>query len=244
MQPFRKQRIKALNYQFDWGLVLTGQYGQWILDGVKVTLKISAVSIGFTMILGTLIAVMRMSKFKPFEWFSFAFVEFFRNTPLLIQIFFWYFGSYSILPDAWNTWLYDHDFEFAAGVISLTFYTSAFIAEEIRAGINSIPKNQLEASRATGLSFLQAYRFVILPQAFRIIIPPLISQSLNLIKNSSLVMTIGVMDLTYMARQIQSYSFHGFEAFTVATVIYLVISLIVSFSINMYNKHYLIQIKY
>ncbi|WP_320008562.1 amino acid ABC transporter permease [Maridesulfovibrio sp.] len=233
-----------MNYQFDWNLVLSGQYAQWIIDGVKITLQISAVSIVFTMLLGTAVAVMRMSKFKPLEWFSFAFVEFFRNTPLLIQIFFWYFGSYAILPEPVNEWLYDHDFEFAAGVISLTVYTAAFVAEEIRAGINSIPKNQLEASRATGLSFLQAYRYVILPQAFRIIVPPLISQSLNLIKNSSLVMTIGVMDLTYMARQIESYTFHGFEAFTVATVIYLCISLVVSLMINMYNKHFLLQIKY
>ncbi len=243
-RPSRKQRIDVLNYQFDWNLVLSGQYAQWIIDGVKITLQISAVSIVFTMLLGTAVAVMRMSKFKPLEWFSFAFVEFFRNTPLLIQIFFWYFGSYAILPEPVNEWLYDHDFEFAAGVISLTVYTAAFVAEEIRAGINSIPKNQLEASRATGLSFLQAYRYVILPQAFRIIVPPLISQSLNLIKNSSLVMTIGVMDLTYMARQIESYTFHGFEAFTVATVIYLCISLVVSLMINMYNKHFLLQIKY
>ncbi len=239
-----KKAGRALNYQFNWELVLSGKYGDWIIDGLILTLKISAVSIVFTMLLGTIVAVMRMSKVKPLEWLSFAYVEFFRNTPLLVQIFFWYFGSYSVLPEAVNEWLYEQDFEFAAGVISLTVYTSAFIAEEIRAGIFSIPKNQLEASRATGLSFLQSYRFVILPQAFRIIIPPLISQSLNLIKNSSLVMTIGVMELTYMARQIESYTFHGFEAFTVATLIYLMISLVTSFCINMYNKHFLLQIKY
>ena len=174
-----------------------------------------------------------------------GFTEFFRNnTPLLVQIFFWYFGSDAVLPKWLNQWLYEQDFEFAAGVIALTVYTAAFIAEEIRAGIFSIPKNQLEASRATGLSFIQGYRYVILPQAFRIIIPPLISQFLNLIKNSSLVMTIGVMELTYMARQIESYTFHGFEAFTVATLIYLIISLIVSFSITTYNKHFLRQIQY
>jgi polar amino acid transport system permease protein len=95
-----------------------------------------------------------------------------------------------------------------------------------------------------GLSFVQSYAYVILPQAFRIIIPPLISQFLNLIKNSSLVMTIGVADLTYMARQIESYTFHGFESFTVATLIYLCISLVVSITITMYNKHFLRQIKY
>jgi len=228
-----------LNYNFDWNLVLSGEYGGWIIDGLIVTLKISFVSIILSMLVGTLIAVLRMSKVKPLEWFSLAFTEFFRNTPLLVQIFFWYFGSDAVLPKAVNEWLYARDFEFAAGVISLTVYTSAFIAEEIRSGIFSIPKTQLEASRACGLSFLQAMRYVILPQAFRIIIPPLISQFLNLIKNSSLVMTIGVMDLTYMARQIESYTFHGFEAFTVSTLVYIAISLTVSLLMTQYNKHFL-----
>jgi polar amino acid transport system permease protein len=153
-------------------------------------------------------------------------------------------GSSTILPEFVNQWLYRHDFEFAAGTIALTVYTAAFIAEEIRSGVFSIPKTQLEASRAVGLSFIQAYAYVILPQAFRIVIPPLISQFLNLIKNSSLVMTIGVMDLTYMARQIESYTFHGFEAFTVATLIYLCISLIVSLLITQYNKYFLREIVY
>ncbi|XPV75009.1 MAG: amino acid ABC transporter permease [Desulfovibrio sp.] len=233
-----------MQYQFDWNLVLTGEYREWIIQGVILTLKISSISIILALIIGTAIAIFRMSKVKVLEWFALAFTEFFRNTPLLVQIFFWYFGSDSILPKSVNQWLYQHDFEFASGVIALSMYTAAFIAEEIRAGIFAIPKNQLEASRATGLSFLQAYRFVILPQAFRIIIPPMISQFLNLIKNSSLVMTIGVMELTYMARQIESYTFHGFEAFTVATLIYLCMSLIVSFAINVYNKHFLLQIKY
>jgi polar amino acid transport system permease protein len=233
-----------LNYQFDWKLVLTGEYGQWLIDGLIVTLKISAVSIFFSLIVGTIIAVFRLSKVKPLEWFSLAYTEFFRNTPLLVQIFFWYFGSDAVLPKAVNEWLYQQDFEFAAGVIALTVYTSAFIAEEIRSGINSIPKNQLEASRACGLSFIQAMSYVILPQAFRIIIPPLISQFLNLTKNSSLVMTIGVMELTYMARQIESYTFHGFEAFTAATVIYIAISLTISLLVNLYNKHFLRNLKY
>lgn len=233
-----------MNYKFDWELVLTGEYGEWIVEGLITTLKISAVSILLALLAGTIIAVFRMTKIKPLIWFSAAYTEFFRNTPLLVQIFFWYFGSDAVLPDVVNQWLYQQDFEFAAGVIALTVYTSAFIAEEIRAGIFSIPKTQLEASRAVGLSFLQAYAYVILPQAFRIIIPPLISQFLNLIKNSSLVMTIGVMELTYMARQIESYTFHGFEAFTVATLIYLCISLIVSFVINQYNKYFLRQIVY
>ena len=226
-------------YTFDFGQVVSGEYGQWLVSGLATTLKISGVAIGLSLALGTLVAVLRLSKVRPLVWASASFTEFFRNTPLLVQIFFWYFGSYSILPTAVNEWLYRQDFEFACGVIALTVYTAAFIAEEIRSGIFSIPKNQLEASRACGLSFLQAMAYVILPQAFRVIIPPLISQFLNLIKNSSLVMTIGVMDLTYMARQIEAHTFHGFEAFTVSTLMYLTISLIVSFGVNMYNRRVL-----
>ena len=226
-----------MSYQFDWNLVLTGEYGGWLIQGLITTLKISAVSILLALLLGTIIAMLRLSRVKPLEWFSLAYTEFFRNTPLLVQIFFWYFGSHAVLPKVVTNWLYALDFEFAAGVISLTIYTSAFIAEEIRSGIRSIPKTQMEASRACGLSFIQSMVYVILPQAFRVIVPPLISQMLNLIKNSSLVMTIGVMELTYMARQIQSYTFHGFEAFTVCTLIYIAISLAVSLVMNQYNKH-------
>ncbi len=235
---------RPVNYEFNWMAVLTGEYRDWIIQGLIITLKISAISIVLSLLLGTIVTTLRMSKIKVLEWICLSYIEFFRNTPLLVQIFFWYFGSYVILPDALNQWLYAHDYEFAIGVISLTMYTAAFIAEEIRAGIISIPKEQMESSRATGLSFIQAMSYVVLPQAFRIVIPTLISQFLNLIKTSSLVRTIGVMDLTYMTRQIESYSFRGFEAFTVATLLYIAISLIVSFAITVYNKKYLRMIRY
>ena len=228
-----------LAYQFDFGLVVSGQYGEWIAEGLAVTLKISALSILLSLFLGTLVCVLRMTRIKPLEWLCWLYVEFFRNTPLLVQIFFWYFGSYTVLPQVVNDWLATVNQEFACGVIALTFYTGAFIAEDLRSGIFAIPKTQLEASRACGLSFLQAMAYVVLPQAFRIIVPPLISQFLNLIKNSSLVMTIGVADLTYMARQIEAHTFHGLESFTVATLIYLCISLVVSFSIQQYNRRVL-----
>lgn len=226
-------------YQFDFAQVVTGQYGQWLLDGLVITLKISGISIVLSLVLGTSVAVARLSRVRPLVWLAAVYTEFFRNTPLLVQLFFWYFGSYSVLPKFVNEWLYQRDFEFACGVIALTVYTAAFIAEDLRSGIFAIPKNQLEASRACGLSFVQAMTYVILPQAFRIVVPPLISQFLNLIKNSSLVMTIGVMDLTYMARQIEAHTFHGFEAFTVSTLLYLAISLIVSLGVNWYNRRVL-----
>ena len=233
-----------MNYTFDWNKVLSGEYLDWIISGVGVTLQISAVSLAIALLLGTVLAVMRMTKLKPLIWFSASFTEFFRNTPLLVQIFFWYFGADSLLPRFALDWLYDHNFEFSAGVIALSVYTAAFIAEEIRSGVNSIPKTQLEASRACGLSFVQAMRYVILPQAFRIIVPPMISQSLNLLKNSALCMTIGVTELTFMTRQIESYTFRAFEAFTIATAIYITISLIVSLILNLYNKHFMRAVRY
>jgi len=226
----------VLNYQFDWAIVTSGQYFEWIVSGIKVTIELSVVSIALSFILGLLIAVMRMSTVKPILWFSHAYLEFFRNTPLLVQIFFWYFGSYQILPQVVNDWLNSVNFEFAAAVMALTIYTSAFIAEDIRSGVRSIPKEQMEAARSSGFSYLRSMQYIILPQAVRITIPPLINQFLNLTKNSSLAMTIGVAELTYQARQVESYTFKGFEAFTAATVVYLAMSLAITWLMTLYSK--------
>lgn len=227
------------NYHFDWAIITSGQYFEWILSGVKVTLQLSVVSVALSFILGLLIAVMRMSNVKPVLWFSHAYLEFFRNTPLLVQIFFWYFGSYKILPMVVNDWLNTMNFEFAAAVIALTIYTSAFIAEDIRSGVRSIPKEQMEAARSSGFSYLKSMYYIILPQAVRLTIPPLINQFLNLTKNSSLAMTIGVAELTYQARQVESYTFKGFEAFTAATLVYLGLSLIITWLVMLYSKYIL-----
>ena len=224
------------NYHFDWAIITSGQYFEWILSGVKVTLQLSVVSVALSFILGLLIAVMRMSNVKPILWFSHAYLEFFRNTPLLVQIFFWYFGSYKILPMVVNDWLNTMNFEFAAAVIALTIYTSAFIAEDIRSGVRSIPKEQMEAARSSGFSYLRSMYYIILPQAVRLTIPPLINQFLNLTKNSSLAMTIGVAELTNQARQVESYTFKGFEAFTAATLVYLGLSLIITWLVMLYSK--------
>ena len=225
-----------LNYQFDWSIVTSGKYFEWLVSGFKVTLQLSSVSIVLAFLAGLLIAVMRMSNSRPLRWFALGYLEFFRNTPLLVQIFFWYFGSYKILPMAINDWLNETGFEFGAAVIALTIYTSAFIAEDIRSGVLSIPREQMEAARSAGFSYLAAMQYIILPQAVRITVPPLVNQFLNLAKNSSLAMTIGVMDLTYQARQVESYTFKGFEAFTAATLVYVVLSLAITALVNIYNE--------
>ena len=225
-----------LKYHFDWSIITSGKYFDWLVSGVKITLELSVVGIIGAFILGLIIAVLKMSHYRPLRWLASAYLEFFRNTPLLIQIFFWYFGSYKILPTAVNDWLNNTNFEFAAAAIALTIYTSAFIAEDIRSGILSIPKEQMEAARSAGFSYLRSMQYIILPQAVRITVPPLVNQFLNLAKNSSLAMTIGVMELTYQARQVESYSFKGFEAFTAATVVYLVLSVSITALVDVYNK--------
>ena len=232
-----------LKYKFDWAVVLSGKYFGWLVSGVKVTIQLSVVSIALAFLLGLIIAVMRMSRVRPVRWFAHGYLEFFRNTPLLVQIFFWYFGSYKILPTAVNDWLVSTNFEFASAVIALTIYTSAFIAEDIRSGVLSIPKEQMEAARSSGFSYIRSMQFIILPQAVRITIPPLISQFLNLVKNSSLAMTIGVAELTYQARQVESYTFKGFEAFTAATAIYLAMSIIITVAVTWYSKTILSPMK-
>ncbi|GFE60266.1 amino acid ABC transporter permease [Geobacter sp. AOG2] len=225
-----------LKYHFDWSVVTSGKYFEWLVSGFKVTLQLSALSIVLAFLLGLLIAVMRMSNNRPVRWFAHAYLEFFRNTPLLVQIFFWYFGSYKILPTVVNDWLNNSNFEFAAAVIALTIYTSAFIAEDIRSGVLAIPKEQMEAARSAGFSYIRSMQYIILPQAVRLTVPPLVNQFLNLAKNSSLAMTIGVMELTYQARQVESYTFKGFEAFTAATVVYVAISFFITALVNIYNE--------
>jgi len=228
-----------LSYQFDWSVVTTGKYFEWLVSGLGLTLQLSAAGIVLSFLLGLLIAVLRMSHFGPLRWFAHVYLEFFRNTPLLVQIFFWYFGSYKLLPMAVNEWLNSTNFEFAAALIALTIYTSAFIAEDIRSGVLSIPKEQMEAARSAGFSYIRSMQYIILPQAVRITVPPLINQFLNLAKNSSLAMTIGVMELTYQARQVESYTFKGFEAFTAATLVYLVLSVVITALMDQYNNRVL-----
>jgi polar amino acid transport system permease protein len=228
-----------LNYQFEWAVVISGRYLDWLLSGLRVTLELSALSSVLAMGLGLMVVLMRMGQARPLRWLARAYLEIFRNTPLLVQIFFWYFGSYKILPKAVNDWLSAGNFEFAAGVISLGIYTSAFIAEDIRSGVRSVPKEQMEAARSSGFSYLGAMVYVILPQAVRITIPPLINQFLNLTKNSSLAMTIGVAELTYQARQVESYSFKGLEAFSAAALVYLLLSLFIAGVVNLYDRRVL-----
>ena len=161
--------------------------------------------------------------------FANVYVTIFRNVPLLVQLFLWYFVFPELLSDEAGMWV-KRELplpEFWTAVVCLGLYTASRVAEQVRAGINSISRGQQYAAMAIGLTPVQVYRYVLLPVAFRIIIPPLTSDFLGVFKNSSLALTIGVLELTAMTRQIEEYSYQGFEAFTAATVLYIAVTAIV-----------------
>jgi glutamate/aspartate transport system permease protein len=204
-----------------------GAYWQWIVEGLYWTLAISAVAWIIAMILGAIIGTIRTTQNTWLVRFGNAWVELFRNIPLLVQMFLWYFVIPEFIPPL-KGWMISTEplyAQYLAAVLCLGLFTSARIAEQVRAGIQSLPRGQRMAGMAVGLTQPQVYRFVLLPMAFRIVIPPLTSETMNLIKNSSIALTIGLAELTFRSREIGEYTFRFFEAFTAATIIYLVLAM-------------------
>jgi His/Glu/Gln/Arg/opine family amino acid ABC transporter permease subunit len=214
-----------LNYQFNWSVLWSGESGGWLLQGLLTTLGISALAWLLAVTLGILSGAFRTVPWKPLRALATVYVEFFRNVPLLVWMFFWYFGVPPLLPRPVQGWLFSHGAEFWAAMFALGVYHGARMSEVIRSGIQSIPKTQFEASVAMGLTTFQAYRLVIVPIALRLIVPPATSESLNLLKNSSVALTISVAELTFQTRQIETYTAKAIEALTAGTLIYLALCL-------------------
>ena len=212
-----------MNYQFNWNVLWSGETGGWLLQGLLTTLHLSIFGWLLAVSLGIVSGALRTTPVSPLRWLASAYVEFFRNVPLLVWMFFWYFGVPPLLPQALQDWLFEHGVEFWAGVFALGVYHGARFSEVIRAGIQSIPKTQLEAALSTGLTVPQAYRLIIVPIALRLIIPPATNETLNLLKNSSVALTIGVAELTFQTRQIETYTAKALEALAGGTIIYLVL---------------------
>jgi polar amino acid transport system permease protein len=229
-----------MSYTFDWSVLWTGQSGQWLLQGLIVTLQLSALAWVLAVVLGTVAGALRTVPFLPLRWGATVYVEFFRNVPLLVWMFFWYFGVPPLLPRVAQDWLYDHGAEFWAGTIALGVYHGARMSEVIRSGIGAIPRTQFEASLAMGLTTFQAYRLVILPVALRLIVPPGTSESLNLLKNSSVALTISVAELTFQTRQIETYTAKAIEALTAGTLMYLALCLSIATIMARVERRYAI----
>lgn len=227
-----------MNYNWNWGILITEPYMDWIISGLGWTLlvAISAWVIAFT--LGSIIGIMRTLDQPILRAIGATYVEIFRNIPLLVQMFLWYFIFPELLPEEAGLWVKRGIPipEFWTAVICLGTYTASRVAEQVRAGINAISQGQRQAAKAIGLSPSQVYLYVLLPVSYRTIIPPMTSEFLGIFKNSSLALTIGVLELTAQTRQIEEYTFQGFEAFTAATLLYIIVTFIVMIFMSKVEK--------
>ena len=225
-----------MKYNWNWGILFapepggTGTFLHYLIVGLGWSLVTALCAWVIALAVGSVVGTLRTTNHPWVVRLGNGYVEIFRNIPLIVQMFLWFFVVPELLPaqlgDAikqmappWGM--------FVPAVLCLGIFTSVRVAEQVRAGINSLPRGQRMAGTAMGLTQSQTYRYVILPQAFRIILPPLTSEFMNVIKNSSVALTIGLMELTGRARAMQEFTFQVFEAFAAATVIYLITNLVV-----------------
>jgi len=223
-----------MRYNWNWGILFEDPYFGWLVSGIEWTLVVSAVAWIIAFSVGSLVGVARTVNSLPVRAVATAYVELFRNIPLLVQMFIWFYVVPELLPDDMGRWM-KRDMpwpEATSAILCLGTYTASRVAEQVRAGIESIPRGQTMAGLAMGLTVPQVYRYLLVPVGYRIIVPPLTSEFLTIFKNSSLALTIGVAEVLFQARQIENYTFQGFEAFTAATVIYIVVTLIVVFAMD------------
>ena len=205
---------------WDWKIFLTDDgsgrtYLQWMFDAWGWTLAVAGASWVVAMVVGLIFGTLRTLPNSPWlTRLANAWVELFRNIPLLVQIFIWYFVVPKIFPPLKQLP------SFVLVVFALGFFTSARIAEQVRAGIQALPRGQRYAGMAMGFTTLQTYRYVILPMAIRIIIPPLTSESMNLLKNSSVAFAVSIAELTMFAMQAQEETSRGIEIYLAVTALY------------------------
>ena len=199
------------------------------VSGFKYTIYASLLALVFSLIIGTIMAILQLSHNRIIRSLAKAYVAFFRNIPLLIIVMFFYV----VAP------MYFYSFDgFQAGTIGLTIYTSAFIAETVRSGIQTVPKGQMEAGLSSGFSYSETMRYIVLPQALKIVVPPLGNQFINLIKNSSILAMVAGLDLMYQGDLIASTTFNTFDTYIIVGLFYLVLTLPLSYLMNYLDKHW------
>jgi glutamate/aspartate transport system permease protein len=232
-----------MKYNWNWGILFEvspegkGTYLDMLLSGLVWTLTTAFFAWIVALVLGVCIGVMRTLPNRIGRGFGASYVELFRNIPLLVQLFLWYFVMPELVPQEMGNWLKQlPNAAFYTAVIGLGLFMSARVAEQVRTGILSLPKGQMMAATALGMTTAQTYRYILLPIVFRVILPPLTSELLNTIKNTSVALTIGLMELTARARSMQEFSFQVFEAFTVATILYLITNIVVTFAMRKLEK--------
>lgn len=228
-----------MDYNWNWGILLEEKYLNWLISGFGWTVAVALSAWCIAIVIGALVGVGKTAPSRIIRGICATYVEIFRNIPLLVQMFIWYFAVPEMVPDDWGRWM-KRDMpnpEFVTAVVALGLYTASRIAEQVRAGIETVPSGLKEAAKSQGLSVSQSYRYVLLPISFRMIVPPLTSEFLTVFKNSSLALTIGLLELTAQSRQIAEFTFQGFEAFTAATVLYVCIALVATILMQIIEKY-------
>jgi polar amino acid transport system permease protein len=208
-------------------LLLNPEFSGMLLQGLKMTLVIAAGSWTLAMTLALVLLAVRMLPSRITERGVQAYVSYHRNVPTLVQMMLWYFGLASLLPGPLQAWLAENHAEAAFAVISLGLCQAAYFSEDLRSGLRAVPTGQTEAARALGHSYVGAMRHVLMPQAVRNAVPALVNHSVSLFKNSSLAMAIGAAELTHAVKELESRTFRAFESYLIATVVYLLISLLI-----------------
>lgn len=233
-----------MNYHWNWGIFLeqvkAGEetYLDWLFTGLGWTLAVALSAWLIALLLGSVIGTLRTVPQRGLAGFASGWVELFRNIPLLVQMFLWFFVFPELLPHELSLWV-KQDMpakEFFTAAICLGLFTSSRVAEQVRSGIQSLSRGQRMAGLAIGLTLPQTYRYVLLPMAFRIIIPPLTSEFMNIFKNSSVAFAIGVLELTFQARQMQEDSEQGIETYLAVTVLYFVCAFIANRGMALIEK--------
>ena len=232
-----------MNYHWNWSIFWeaspegAGTYLDTLLDGLLWTIVTSLSAWILALVAGSIVGVVRTLPSKAAHWAGDAYVELFRNIPLLVQLFLWFFVVPDLLPESWGLWVKGlRNGPFYTTVLGVGLYMSARVATQITAGIRALPRGQLMAATAIGLTRLQAYRYVLLPIAVRIVLPPLTSDFLNTIKNTAVALTIGLVELTARARAMQEFSFQVFEPFTAAVVMYLALNAVVTIAMRLLER--------
>lgn len=237
------ERESDMHYNWNWRIFWeaspdgTGTYMDMLLSGLGWTLATALSAWLLALLIGAMVGTMRTLPNKAAVRLGNAYVELFRNIPLLVQMFLWYFVVPELLPASMGNWMKSmSDASFFTAVVALGFFTSARVAVQVSAGIEAIPRGQKMAGMALGLTLPQTYRYILMPMALRIVIPPLTSEFLNVVKNSAVALTIGLMELTARARSMQEFSFQVFEAFTAATVLYVLVNIVILALMHLIEK--------
>jgi glutamate/aspartate transport system permease protein len=223
-------------YRWRWEVLLEqvpsggSTYLGWMLAGLLTTVALSLGAFVVALAVGTLMGVLRTAPGRPLRLLAALYVELFRNVPLLVQLFLWYFVVPELLPHGLGSWVKGLSplvQQLLAAWACLALFTGARVCEQVRAGIESLPPGQRAAALALGLTLPQAYRTVLLPMAFRIIVPPLTSELLNVFKNSAVASTIGLLELAAQGRQLVDYTAQPYESFIAVTLLYVALNLAV-----------------